>query len=218
LNCHGNIQVANWQAFHLRGATLPSRKGAAAAASGSRVLLFGGYVLGSDDVLTTTDELAVLEIGASAKPSESALVCCIEEKIAALDSTAVASCGNTHPPPLHFTAPGASGSASCSVMRPPAASAAEWPPARAGAALVEATHGQLMLLGGVAADGRPVNDAWLLDVAALMWRCVYAAGPDLLACTGEATACCRPGCLSISLPLRAVGHCSLQLPTLPSSK
>ena len=29
----------------------------------------------------------------------------------------------------------------------------------------------VLLLGGTGSDGRPLNDAWLLDVAALSWRC-----------------------------------------------
>jgi len=56
-------QVANWQAFQLKGARVRPRKGAAAAASGSQVVLFAGQALDENEAPFITDELVVMELG-----------------------------------------------------------------------------------------------------------------------------------------------------------
>jgi hypothetical protein len=58
------MQVANWQAFHMRGEAPAPRKGAAAAASGARVVMFGGSVVdAAAESQAVTDELVVLDMG-----------------------------------------------------------------------------------------------------------------------------------------------------------
>jgi hypothetical protein len=47
------------------------------------------------------------------------------------------------------------------------------PAARTGAALLPYGPGQLLLYGGMGADGRPLDDAYVLDVDALAWSKVY---------------------------------------------
>ncbi|KAI8464229.1 MAG: flagellar alpha dynein [Monoraphidium minutum] len=146
----GDRQVANWQAFQLRGEVPAPRKGAAAAASGGRVAMFGGIVQDGDGAQAACADLAVMDM-----------------------------------------VPGVSGAADCRVLRcPEGAAAGDWPAARSGASLAELAPGQLFLCGGAAADGRPLNDGWVLDVAALTWRCAYAASPDLIAPTGAMLALC----------------------------
>ena len=53
------------------------------------------------------------------------------------------------------------------------------PPPRAGAMLEQhAASGRLLLYGGVDAAGKPLGDAWMLDVATLTWECLYDGIPD----------------------------------------
>jgi hypothetical protein len=59
------------------------------------------------------------------------------------------------------------------------------PAARTGATMLEYAPGQLLLYGGVGADGKPLNDAYVLDVDALAWQRVYSGSPDLVGPQGE---------------------------------
>lgn len=55
------------------------------------------------------------------------------------------------------------------------------PPPRTGAVLQEwgdSGSGRLLIYGGCGADGKPLGDAWLLDVPTLTWQCLYDAAPD----------------------------------------
>jgi dynein heavy chain len=52
------------------------------------------------------------------------------------------------------------------------------PPPRSGALLQEHSDGRLLLYGGSDAAGKPLGDAWLLDVASLTWECLYDAVPE----------------------------------------
>ncbi|EFN60095.1 hypothetical protein CHLNCDRAFT_133411 [Chlorella variabilis] len=52
------------------------------------------------------------------------------------------------------------------------------PPPRAGAILQEYGSGRLLLYGGTGAGGRPLGDAWVLDVAAQTWECLYDGEPQ----------------------------------------
>jgi hypothetical protein len=95
---------------------------------------------------------------------------------------------------LLCAAAGASGIGVCRILRriseEEAAAAANhgvnlaWPPARSGATFTECGPGQLLLCGGSSADSKPFNDAWILDVAGLTWRCVFAGHTDFVAATG----------------------------------
>jgi hypothetical protein len=58
------------------------------------------------------------------------------------------------------------------------------PGPRQGAMLVEQAPGKLLLWGGYGADGRPLNEAYLLDVERLAWRRVYSGIPEALAPAG----------------------------------
>lgn len=53
------------------------------------------------------------------------------------------------------------------------------PPPRAGAILQEYGSGRLLLYGGTGAGGRPLGDAWVLDVAAQTWECLYDGEPQV---------------------------------------
>jgi len=54
------------------------------------------------------------------------------------------------------------------------------PAPRAGALLQEQSEGRLLLYGGTGADGKPLGDAWVLDVATLTWECLYdGVGPEV---------------------------------------
>jgi hypothetical protein len=49
--------------------------------------------------------------------------------------------------------------------------------------LQEYAPGQLFMYGGSGADGKPLNDAYLLEArpgGAWAWTCIYAGAPDLL--------------------------------------
>ena len=43
----------------------------------------------------------------------------------------------------------------------------------------ETSPGKLMLYGGIGADGKPLNDAWILDLEKSAWCLIYSAGSDL---------------------------------------
>lgn len=73
------------------------------------------------------------------------------------------------------------------------------PPARWGALLQEHGEGKLLLYGGVGADGKPLGDAWLLDVASLTWLLLYDGTPETsglpvrngrVGCLGAGFSCC----------------------------
>lgn len=90
-------------------------------------------------------------------------------------------------PPTTTLVPGTRGAASCTVLTAtPDAPGAPWPAPRSGASLCECAPNQLLLCGGVGADGKPAADVWLLDVAELAWRCVYNGSSEQLAASGAA--------------------------------
>lgn len=55
------------------------------------------------------------------------------------------------------------------------------PSPRSGALLQEHSDGRLLLFGGSDAAGKPLGDAWLLDMATLTWECLYDAAPEAAA-------------------------------------
>lgn len=59
------------------------------------------------------------------------------------------------------------------------------PAARTGATMLELAEGQLLLYGGIAADGKPLNDAFILDVDTLTWQQVYNGSRDLVGPQGD---------------------------------
>lgn len=71
-----------------------------------------------------------------------------------------------------------SGRLSCRIN--PAEVSGPKPCARSGATLLEYADGQMLLYGGFGADGKPLDDAYLLDVANLQWSKVYNGHPDLV--------------------------------------
>lgn len=79
------------------------------------------------------------------------------------------------------------------LRRPEGATEDEWPRARLGATLAECSPGVLLLCGGAGDGGRPLNDAWCLDVEALTWSRAYAGHPDLLAAAGATLALAADG-------------------------
>lgn len=64
------------------------------------------------------------------------------------------------------------------------------PPARSFATMQEYSNGKLFLYGGLNADGKALNDAWLLDVPSMTWECVFNGHTDLVLPTGGCG--CRP--------------------------
>eukprot|EP00879_Flechtneria_rotunda_P017284 GHRR01018106.1.p1 GENE.GHRR01018106.1~~GHRR01018106.1.p1 ORF type:complete len:1124 (+),score=375.49 GHRR01018106.1:243-3374(+) len=66
----------------------------------------------------------------------------------------------------------------------PSSASGSRPPARTGATMLEYSPGQLFLYGGFSADGKPFNDAYLLDVTTLAWKRVYNGHPDLVGSQG----------------------------------
>lgn len=52
------------------------------------------------------------------------------------------------------------------------------PPPRAGALLQELSKGRMLLFGGTGNGGKPLGDAWMLDVATLIWECLYDGVAD----------------------------------------
>lgn len=54
------------------------------------------------------------------------------------------------------------------------------PAARSGAMLVERGPGQLFLYGGFSADGKPLNDAYVLNCNQMAWQRVYYGAPELV--------------------------------------
>jgi hypothetical protein len=75
------------------------------------------------------------------------------------------------------------GSLSCRVN--PAEVSGPRPCARSGATLLQYEAGQVLLYGGFGADGKPLDDAYLLDIAALQWSKVYNGHPDLVGQEGK---------------------------------
>lgn len=70
------------------------------------------------------------------------------------------------------------GSLSCRVN--PTEVSGPRPCARSGATLLQYEAGKVLLYGGFGADGKPLDDAYLLDTAALKWSKVYNGHPDLV--------------------------------------
>jgi dynein heavy chain len=66
------------------------------------------------------------------------------------------------------------------------------PAARTGATMLEYAPGQLLLYGGFGTDGKPLNDAYVLDVDTLAWQRVYNGHPDLVGPQGELTTAVQP--------------------------
>lgn len=77
----------------------------------------------------------------------------------------------------------ANASLSCRIN--PAEVSGPRPCARSGATFLEYAPGHVLLYGGFGADGKPVDDAYLLDVATLQWSKVYNGHPDLVGPEGE---------------------------------
>lgn len=75
------------------------------------------------------------------------------------------------------------GSLSCRVN--PAEVSGPRPCARSGATLLQYEAGQVLLYGGFGGDGKPLDDAYLLDIAALQWSKVYNGHPDLVGQEGK---------------------------------
>jgi dynein heavy chain len=59
------------------------------------------------------------------------------------------------------------------------------PAPRSGATMVELSVGKLFLYGGFNADGKPYNDAYVLDVERMEWTRVYNGHPDLVGTQGK---------------------------------
>lgn len=64
------------------------------------------------------------------------------------------------------------------------------PPARACALLQELGSGKMLLYGGTGAGGKPLGDAWLLDVATLTWECLYDGVPEAAGLPVSRCCCC----------------------------
>lgn len=188
--------MANWQAFELRGDAAQPRKAAAAATCGARTIICGGVVPGADDAEIATNEVLVLDHGrcwallgqARAKGGVCLLISgdkalavpCLTHNL----TPPICAC-----PPTTTPVPGTRGAASCTVLTAtPDAPGAPWPAPRSGASLCECAPNQLLLCGGVGADGKPAADVWLLDVAELAWRCVYNGSSQQLAASGASAA------------------------------
>ena len=68
-----------------------------------------------------------------------------------------------------------------------------------GCRIQETAPNQLMLYGGLGADGKPVNDAWMLDITKPSWTCLYSAASDIChaqvrsASTGSVSCNANPG-------------------------
>ncbi len=60
------------------------------------------------------------------------------------------------------------------------------PAPRTGAMMAPCGATRLLLYGGFALDGKPLNDAYALDVEKLTWQCLYCGHPDLVGPTGVA--------------------------------
>lgn len=65
------------------------------------------------------------------------------------------------------------------------------PEPRAGASFQDHSKDTVFLFGGMAADGRALNDGWLFNVATATWTCVYNGHSDLALPTGAL--CCLQG-------------------------
>ena len=61
------------------------------------------------------------------------------------------------------------------------------------AVLQEWAPGKLLLYGGLGGDGKPLNDAWLLDLEHNSWELQYMASSDLCPPTVSPSGC--QGCL-----------------------
>ena len=59
------------------------------------------------------------------------------------------------------------------------------PAARSYASMLELSHGKLFVYGGMGADNKPLNDAWVLDIANMAWECVYYGSNELVLPTGN---------------------------------
>ena len=74
--------------------------------------------------------------------------------------------------------------------------------------LQECGPGKLMLYGGLGADGKPLNDAWVLDLEKTAWSLIYMAHSDL--CPPQVFNCAAHCTLARSACNRGVSECSLK--------
>lgn len=134
------MQVVNWREPLLTGDTPLPRKGAAAAASGSTIIMFGGTGSNAEEQPIVLDELVLF----------------ITED---------------------------NDSLSCRIN--PSEVSGPQPCARTCATLLQHDEGHLLLYGGFGVDGKPLDDAYLFDVATLQWSKVYNGHPDLIGPEGK---------------------------------
>ncbi|MEW5298846.1 MAG: hypothetical protein WDW36_001923 [Sanguina aurantia] len=74
----------------------------------------------------------------------------------------------------------------CTVYSPALGNASSPCPAgRHGATLQELSHGKLFLYGGMSQEGKPMNDAWVLDVATRSWEVAFNGHSDAVLPTGS---------------------------------
>eukprot|EP00798_Chlamydomonas_sp_ICE-L_P023007 gene23007-30199_t len=69
------------------------------------------------------------------------------------------------------------------TVNPPCKGAA--PAARAFHTMQEYSPGKIFLYGGMDANNKPLNDAWLLDVSTMTWELVYYGSPEMVLPTGS---------------------------------
>jgi Galactose oxidase, central domain len=93
------------------------------------------------------------------------------------------------------------------------------PAPRMGASMWEWVPGQVLMYGGSGADGKPLNDAHVLDVTSMSWRRVYHGSTDLVGPQGAlCIACKRSSSTSMARRLTgSTGGCT-RLLTLPLLK
>lgn len=134
------MQVVNWREPLLTGEAPLPRKDAAAVATASTIVMFGGTGSNAEEQPIVLDELVVFTMAAN-------------------------------------------GSMSC--HNNPAEVSGPKPCARSGTTLLEYAEGQVLLYGGFGVDGKPLDDAYILDVATLQWAKVFNGHPDLVGQEGR---------------------------------
>ncbi|CAD7704939.1 unnamed protein product [Ostreobium quekettii] len=82
--------------------------------------------------------------------------------------------------------PDADNTLRCHTVTP--AEGATWPGPRTNALFSEVEPGSLLLYGGLGPDGKPLNDAYTLDVATMEWTMVYYGDPGLVLSHGAPAA------------------------------
>lgn len=139
-----NKESCEWLEPEIDGPMPEARKGAGAAASGKRVVLFGGIGMDEENNPTTLTDCFLFEV--------------------------------TGPATVKSTKLKFSGSV---------------PPPRSYPIFLKIKPEQLFMYGGFAADGKPLNDGWLLDMTTMTWSCMYFGHTDLVLPTGS-VACLMP--------------------------